>query len=223
MKKRVLSIQSHVVWGYVGNKAATFPLQVLGYDVDAVNSVQFSNHTGELVRGMLIALSASARRWRAVWNLIYWAVRGSAGALASALVHCAHARLSCVPLLSVPPLQSRAAPSLGDASRVPTFTPRTDLKSGRTNPSLPLLGPVEGGRVLIMGPETGNPLSHALLAHASIHPDHVHVRLTLAPYIMPTGYPSWMGERLNGDQLLDLFLGLSANDLLEHSHILTGV
>ena len=27
-KKRVLSIQSHVVYGYVGNKAATFPLQV---------------------------------------------------------------------------------------------------------------------------------------------------------------------------------------------------
>ncbi|XP_026276605.1 pyridoxal kinase [Frankliniella occidentalis] len=43
---RVLSIQSHVVSGYVGNKSATFPLQVLGFDVDAVNSVQFSNHTG---------------------------------------------------------------------------------------------------------------------------------------------------------------------------------
>ena len=27
-KKRVLSIQSHVVYGYVGNKAATLPLQV---------------------------------------------------------------------------------------------------------------------------------------------------------------------------------------------------
>lgn len=26
--KRVLSIQSHVVQGYVGNKCATFPLQV---------------------------------------------------------------------------------------------------------------------------------------------------------------------------------------------------
>ena len=46
MAPRVLSIQSHVVHGYVGNKAATFPLQVLGFDVDAINSVQFSNHTG---------------------------------------------------------------------------------------------------------------------------------------------------------------------------------
>ncbi|XP_066991188.2 pyridoxal kinase isoform X2 [Anabrus simplex] len=43
---RVLSIQSHVVSGYVGNKSATFPLQVLGFEVDTINSVQFSNHTG---------------------------------------------------------------------------------------------------------------------------------------------------------------------------------
>ena len=44
--KRVVSIQSHVVSGYVGNKAAVFPLQLLGFDVDVINSVQFSNHTG---------------------------------------------------------------------------------------------------------------------------------------------------------------------------------
>uniref|UniRef100_A0A0A9W6A3 Pyridoxal kinase n=1 Tax=Lygus hesperus TaxID=30085 RepID=A0A0A9W6A3_LYGHE len=43
---RVLSIQSHVVRGYVGNKSATFPLQLLGFEVDAINSVQLSNHTG---------------------------------------------------------------------------------------------------------------------------------------------------------------------------------
>ncbi|XP_069695577.1 pyridoxal kinase isoform X2 [Periplaneta americana] len=43
---RVLSIQSHVVSGYVGNKSATFPLQVLGFEVDPINSVQFCNHTG---------------------------------------------------------------------------------------------------------------------------------------------------------------------------------
>ncbi len=44
---RILSVQSHVVSGYVGNKAATFPLQLLGFEVDAINSVQFSNHTGK--------------------------------------------------------------------------------------------------------------------------------------------------------------------------------
>uniref|UniRef100_A0A3P9LZ79 Pyridoxal kinase n=1 Tax=Oryzias latipes TaxID=8090 RepID=A0A3P9LZ79_ORYLA len=45
-ERRVLSIQSHVVRGYVGNKSAVFPLQVLGFEVDSINSVQFSNHTG---------------------------------------------------------------------------------------------------------------------------------------------------------------------------------
>lgn len=43
--KNVLSIQSHVVYGYAGNKAATFPMQLLGIDVWALNTVQFSNHT----------------------------------------------------------------------------------------------------------------------------------------------------------------------------------
>jgi len=42
----VLSIQSHVVYGYAGNTAATFPLQRLGREVWAVNTVEFSNHTG---------------------------------------------------------------------------------------------------------------------------------------------------------------------------------
>lgn len=42
--KRVLSIQSHVVSGYVGNKCAVFTLQLLGFDVDPINAVHFSNH-----------------------------------------------------------------------------------------------------------------------------------------------------------------------------------
>lgn len=44
--KSILSIQSHVAYGYVGNRAAVFPLQLMGYEVIAVNTVQFSNHTG---------------------------------------------------------------------------------------------------------------------------------------------------------------------------------
>ena len=46
MSKNILSIQSHVAYGYVGNRAAVFPLQCMGYDVTAVNTVHFSNHTG---------------------------------------------------------------------------------------------------------------------------------------------------------------------------------
>ncbi|MDR2194244.1 MAG: pyridoxal kinase PdxY [Treponema sp.] len=42
----ILSIQSHVVYGHAGNSAAVFPLQRLGHEVWAINTVEFSNHTG---------------------------------------------------------------------------------------------------------------------------------------------------------------------------------
>ena len=42
----LLSIQSHVAYGHVGNDAAVFPLQRLGVEVWPVHTVQFSNHTG---------------------------------------------------------------------------------------------------------------------------------------------------------------------------------
>ncbi|KAK0515429.1 hypothetical protein JMJ35_001463 [Cladonia borealis] len=43
---RVLAIASHVVYGYVGNTMAALVMQTLGCDVAALNTVQFSNHTG---------------------------------------------------------------------------------------------------------------------------------------------------------------------------------
>lgn len=42
----ILSIQSHVAYGHVGNRAAVFPLERLGFEVWPINTVQFSNHTG---------------------------------------------------------------------------------------------------------------------------------------------------------------------------------
>jgi len=42
----LLSIQSHVAYGHVGNAAATFPLQRIGVEVWPIHTVQFSNHTG---------------------------------------------------------------------------------------------------------------------------------------------------------------------------------
>jgi pyridoxine kinase len=42
----VLSIQSHVAFGHVGNASAVFPIQRLGVEVWPVHTVQFSNHTG---------------------------------------------------------------------------------------------------------------------------------------------------------------------------------
>ncbi|PRY54122.1 pyridoxal kinase [Knoellia remsis] len=42
----ILSIQSAVAYGHVGNSAAVFPMQRLGVEVWPVNTVHFSNHTG---------------------------------------------------------------------------------------------------------------------------------------------------------------------------------
>jgi pyridoxine kinase len=46
MLRSILSIQSHVVYGHVGNSAALFPLQRLGREVWPLMTVQFSSHTG---------------------------------------------------------------------------------------------------------------------------------------------------------------------------------
>ncbi|MEO6020843.1 MAG: pyridoxal kinase PdxY [Knoellia sp.] len=52
----ILSIQSSVAYGHVGNSAAVFPLQRLGVEVWPVNTVHFSNHTGYGTwRGPLLA------------------------------------------------------------------------------------------------------------------------------------------------------------------------
>ncbi|MFA6264626.1 MAG: pyridoxal kinase PdxY [Pseudolabrys sp.] len=42
----LISIQSHVVFGHVGNSAAVYPLQRMGVEVWPIHTVQFSNHTG---------------------------------------------------------------------------------------------------------------------------------------------------------------------------------
>ena len=56
MSTTILSIQSSVAYGHVGNSAAVFPLQRLGVEVWPVHTVNFSNHTGYGAwRGPLIA------------------------------------------------------------------------------------------------------------------------------------------------------------------------
>jgi pyridoxine kinase len=42
----ILSIQSHVAYGHVGNASAVFSMQRLGVEVWPIHTVQFSNHTG---------------------------------------------------------------------------------------------------------------------------------------------------------------------------------
>ena len=46
MTGAILSLQSHVVYGHVGNSAAVFPLQRLGREVWPIHTVQFSSHAG---------------------------------------------------------------------------------------------------------------------------------------------------------------------------------
>ncbi|KAH7423894.1 hypothetical protein KP509_12G079400 [Ceratopteris richardii] len=83
---RVLSIQSHTVQGYVGNKAAVFPLQLLGFDVDPINSVQFSNHTGYPVcRGQVL-------NGDELWSLIE-------GLEANGLLYYTHLLTVCDPVM----------------------------------------------------------------------------------------------------------------------------
>jgi pyridoxine kinase len=46
MVRTILSIQSSVAYGHVGNSAVTFPLMRMGVEVWPVVTVHFSNHTG---------------------------------------------------------------------------------------------------------------------------------------------------------------------------------
>ena len=58
----ILSIQSSVAYGHVGNSAVTFPLMRMGVDVWPVNTVHFSNHTGyQTWRGPLLGDGGSSR------------------------------------------------------------------------------------------------------------------------------------------------------------------
>lgn len=43
--KGILSLQSHVTYGHAGNGCAVFPMQRMGHEVWAINTVEFSNHT----------------------------------------------------------------------------------------------------------------------------------------------------------------------------------
>lgn len=43
---KVLTIQSWVTHGFVGNRCSLFSLELLGFEVDAIHTVQLSNHTG---------------------------------------------------------------------------------------------------------------------------------------------------------------------------------
>jgi pyridoxine kinase len=66
----VLSVQSRVAYGHVGNAAAVFPLQCLGIEVWALDTVAFSNHTGHgRWRGDLVAAETIASLFDGIADL----------------------------------------------------------------------------------------------------------------------------------------------------------
>jgi pyridoxine kinase len=66
----VLSVQSRVAYGHVGNAAAVFPLQCLGIEAWALDTVAFSNHTGHgRWRGDIVAAETVAALFEGIADL----------------------------------------------------------------------------------------------------------------------------------------------------------
>jgi pyridoxine kinase len=66
----VLSVQSRVAYGHVGNTAAVFPLQCLGIEAWALDTVAFSNHTGHgRWRGDVVAAETVATLFEGIADL----------------------------------------------------------------------------------------------------------------------------------------------------------
>ncbi|MGD9615562.1 MAG: pyridoxal kinase PdxY [Alphaproteobacteria bacterium] len=63
----VLSVQSRVAYGHVGNTASVFPLQRLGIEAWALDTVAFSNHTGHgRWRGSAVAAAQIAELFEGI-------------------------------------------------------------------------------------------------------------------------------------------------------------
>src|SRR5580698_5161116 len=66
----LLSVQSRVAYGHVGNAAAVFPLQCLGIEAWALDTVAFSNHTGHgRWRGDVVAAETVAALFEGIADL----------------------------------------------------------------------------------------------------------------------------------------------------------
>jgi len=66
----VLSVQSRVAYGHVGNAAAVFPLQCIGIEAWALDTVAFSNHTGHgRWRGDVVAAEFVANLFEGIADL----------------------------------------------------------------------------------------------------------------------------------------------------------
>ncbi len=127
----ILSIQSWVSYGHVGNASAMFPLQRLGTEVWAVNTVQFSNHlgygawtgqtfTGQAVRDLVDGIAA-----RGVFGQCEAVLSGYLGdaGIGEAVLHAVAAVRSANPaaLYCCDPVIGDAAPGIYVRPGIPDF------------------------------------------------------------------------------------------------------
>lgn len=137
---RVLSVQSHVVHGYVGNRSAVFPLQLLGFDVDVINSVQFCCHTGypsfagQTLDGQALGVLTEGLAKNEVLNHDY---------LLTGYIGTASFLLEVVHLLDMLPAGCRYVcdPVLGDNGEMYTTPDLIDVYREKVLPRVSLLTP----------------------------------------------------------------------------------
>jgi pyridoxine kinase len=164
----VISIQSQVCWGHVGNSAAVFPMQAAGIDVVAAPTTLLSNHPRyptvrgrvletELVSDLLLGLEERGLAARADW--IVTGYMGSAGNARAAAAFVARAR-AANPRLSV-----LCDPVMGDAD-VGFFVP-PDVSAAIADDLVPLadvLSPNQFELGALTGAPTDSPAACAAAA-----------------------------------------------------------
>ena len=168
----LLSIQSHVAYGHVGNAAATFPLQRIGIEVWPVHTVQFSNHTGygewtgrvfeaalitELVRGI------AARGALSQCDGVLSGYMGSADTGAAILDAVAQVRAAN------PRARYCCDPVIGDVGRGVFVRPGIpEFMRERALPAADVITPNQFELELLAGRETKT-MADALAAVAALH------------------------------------------------------
>lgn len=188
----VLSIQSWVTFGHVGNAAAMLPLQRLGHEVWAVHTVQFSNHPGygamrgavfepehvaELVRGIADC------GWFGQCGAVLSGYLGAAGTGDAVLDAVTKARaLNPATLYCCDPVMGDEGPGLFVRPGIPEFfTTRAIPAADIVTPNLFELGQLTGNRAATLKDAVG--LARTLIGRG---PRLVAVTGVTAP-LMPEG------------------------------------
>lgn len=174
----VISIQSQVAWGHVGNSAAVFPMQAAGIDVVAVPTTLLSNHPryptvrGRVLDAGLVADLLLGVEERGLAARADWIVTGYMGSAANALAAAAFVTRA---RRANPRVSYLCDPVMGDAD-VGFFTP-PDVRqaiAGSLAPLADVLTPNQFELGALSGAPTDSPAACAAAARS------LGARLTLA-------------------------------------------